>query len=175
MTLTPCLFMARNTLVFSVFYPHIIRVWGLVSFIFVRVFPQPSCNKREQASHFLFCIYPSPIVKKEFAENPKKSRHQLKLIIFIMILRYGGISRRRGGLTEGMYVTVPTNWATGIGGRVSKDAISEIMEALEEKRITIYDYDAVFDTSEDIGNYLPSFPRYPGFRAGKVLTWWRKV
>ena len=28
---------------FNVFYPHIIRVWGLASFIFVRVFPQPSC------------------------------------------------------------------------------------------------------------------------------------
>ena len=54
MTLTPCLFMAGNTLIYSVFYPHIIQVWGLVSFIFVRVFPQPSCNKREQASHFLF-------------------------------------------------------------------------------------------------------------------------
>ena len=92
-----------------------------------------------------------------------------------MVLRYGGISRRRGGLKEGMYVTVPTNWATGIGGNVSKDAISEIMEALEEKWITIYDYDAVFDTSEDIGNYLPSFPRRAGYRAGKVLTWWKKV
>jgi hypothetical protein len=72
MTLTPCLFMAGNTLIYSVFNPHIIQMWGLVSFIFVRVFPQPSCNKREQASHFLFCIYPSQIVKKEFAENPKK-------------------------------------------------------------------------------------------------------
>ena len=56
-------------------------MWGLASFIFVRVFPQPSCNKREQASHFLFCIYPSQIVKKEFAENPMKSRCLLKLLI----------------------------------------------------------------------------------------------
>ena len=54
MTLTPCLFMAWDALIVSVFYPHIIQVWGLESFIFVRVFPQPSCNKREQASHFLF-------------------------------------------------------------------------------------------------------------------------
>jgi hypothetical protein len=44
-------------------------------------FPQPSCNKREQASHFLFCIYPSPIVKKELAENPEKSRYDSKLSI----------------------------------------------------------------------------------------------
>ena len=58
MTLTTCLFMAESTLIFSIFHPHIIQVWGLVSFIFVRGFPQPSCNKREQASHFLFCIYP---------------------------------------------------------------------------------------------------------------------
>ena len=43
-TLTPCLFMARNALIVSVFYPHIIQVWGLASFIFVRVFPQPSCR-----------------------------------------------------------------------------------------------------------------------------------
>ena len=43
MTLTTCLFMAGNTLVIGVFYPHIIQVWGLASFIFVRVFPQPSC------------------------------------------------------------------------------------------------------------------------------------
>ena len=70
MTLTPCLFMARNTLVFSVFCSHIIRVWGLVSFIFVRVFPQPSCNKREQASHFLLYIPIPNCKKKEIAENP---------------------------------------------------------------------------------------------------------
>ena len=74
MTLTPCLFMAGNTLICSVFNPHIIQVWGLVSFIFVRFFPQPSCNKREQASHFLFVYIHSPTVKKEFAENPVKSR-----------------------------------------------------------------------------------------------------
>ena len=76
MTLTPCLFMARDALIVSVFYPHIIRVWGLVSFIFVRVFPQPSCNKREQASHFLF-LYPLLNIfsliyvrETEYAENP---------------------------------------------------------------------------------------------------------
>ena len=83
-TLTPCLFMVGNALIYSAFYPHIIQVWGLVSFIFVRVFPQPSCNKREQASHFLFCIYPSPIVKKEFAENPIKRRQFTIKIISIM-------------------------------------------------------------------------------------------
>ena len=43
MTLITCLYMAENVLIFSAFYPHIIQVWGLVSFIFVRVFPQPSC------------------------------------------------------------------------------------------------------------------------------------
>ena len=90
MTLTPCLFMARNTLVFSVFCSHIIRVWGLVSFIFVRVFPQPSCNKREQASHFLFVYIHTTVVKKEFAENPIKSMHQLKLINIMEIKNLTG-------------------------------------------------------------------------------------
>lgn len=33
----------RHTEKNSVFYPHIVQVWGLASFIFVRVFPQPSC------------------------------------------------------------------------------------------------------------------------------------
>ena len=64
------MFMARNALIFRVFYPHIIQVWGLVSFIFVRVFPQPSCNKREPTSHFLFVYIHNPTVKKEYAENP---------------------------------------------------------------------------------------------------------
>ena len=92
-----------------------------------------------------------------------------------MTLRFCGSSQRRGGLKKGMYVTVPTNWATGLSGKVSKDAISEIMEALEEKWITIDDYDFVFTTHEDIGNYLPSFPRRSGWRAGEILLYWEKV
>ena len=65
-------------------------MWGLVSFIFVRVFPQPSCNKREQASHFLFVNIHTRIAKKEFAENPTKSRHLLKLINIMEIKNLTG-------------------------------------------------------------------------------------
>ena len=43
MTLTTCLLVVENTLIINVFYRHVIQVWGLASFIFVRVFPQPSC------------------------------------------------------------------------------------------------------------------------------------
>ena len=43
MTLITCMLMAENTLFINVSHPHIIQVWGLASFIIVRVIPQPSC------------------------------------------------------------------------------------------------------------------------------------
>ena len=43
MTLITCMLMAENTLFINVSYPHNIQVWGLASFILVRVIPQPSC------------------------------------------------------------------------------------------------------------------------------------
>ena len=43
MTLTACLYMAGDALFINVSHPHNIQVWGLASFIFVRVIPQPSC------------------------------------------------------------------------------------------------------------------------------------
>ena len=107
-TLTPGLFMVGTALVFSVFYPHIIQVWGLVSFIFVRVFPQPSCNKREQASHFLFVYIHTSIAKKEFAENPIKSRQETTQSITIMIQLYfkGDYSNSCTEVPDGTMITV---------------------------------------------------------------------
>ena len=70
MTLTTCLFLAGNTLTVNVFYPHIIQVWRLASFIVVRVFHNLLVDKREQVSHFLFVYNHNTNVKKEFAENP---------------------------------------------------------------------------------------------------------
>lgn len=106
------------------------------------------------------------------------------LLIFITImitLRYSGADRRRGGLREGMYVNVPTNWyVDDFGKKVTKDAIPEIMEALEDKHITISadDYDHVFYTVET--SYLPE-SKWPGGqvrsykRNGRVLLHWEKV
>ena len=94
-----------------------------------------------------------------------------------MVLKYTGTSLRRGGLKEGMYVTVPTNWATCISGKVSKDAISEIMEALDDKNITISgdDYEHVFATFT-VENWEWASPLInPGRRAGKTLLFWKKV
>lgn len=93
----------------------------------------------------------------------------------MMTLKYTG--SKRGSLKEGMYVNVPTNWATGFNGCVTTDAIPEIMEALEEKWITVDDYDSVFDTykDSDFGGLLRIDSRRPGYRAGRMLCWWRKV
>ena len=92
----------------------------------------------------------------------------------MMTLKYNGFNR--GSLKEGMYVNVPTNWATGLSGMVTKDAIPEIMEALEEKWITFDDYDTVFETlnDKDYGRLL-GYGCRPGHRAGRMLRWWRKV
>lgn len=174
MTLTACLYMAGDALFINVSHPHNIQVWGLASFIFVGSFHNLLVDKREQASHF-FCVYPYPIVKQEYAKNPVKSRFQLKLIIFIMsTLRFSGYDGERSRLKEGMFLNVPTDWATDFFGRVSKDAIQEIMEALEEKGITIHHYDWVFDT-DNVGRGLAGFPRKHGWRADAVLRSWKKV
>ena len=95
----------------------------------------------------------------------------------MITLKFTGSDRRRGGLREGMYVNVPTNWATDIGGSVSKDAIPEIMEALDDKYITISgdDYEHVFYTYAVRNEQMSSFPRRPGWRAGKALLYWKKV
>ena len=99
----------------------------------------------------------------------------------MITLRFTGADRRRGGLREGMYVNVPTNWyVDDFGKKVTKDAIPEIMEALEDKYITISgdDYDHVFCTVET--SYLPE-SKWPGGqvrsykRNGRVLLHWEKV
>lgn len=103
------------------------------------------------------------------------------LLIFITImitLKFTGLDCRRGGLRQGMYVNVPTNWATdSVGGNVTKDAISEIMEVLDDKYITIPDgdYDHVFSTYAVEEWRLSSAPLRPGRRAGKALLYWEKV
>ena len=93
----------------------------------------------------------------------------------MITLKYTGLSRR-GGLGEGMYLNVPTNWATA-RDHVTKDAIPEIMEALEEKHIVISpkDYDHVFYTCA-VEKWEWETPLInPGRRAGKVLMYWDKV
>ena len=99
----------------------------------------------------------------------------------MITLRYTGPDLRRGGLREGMYVNVPTNWYTDeFKQRVTKDAIPEIMEALDDKHITIPGdyYDIVFDTIET--SSLPE-SKWPGGqvrsykRNGRVLFNWKKV
>ena len=93
-----------------------------------------------------------------------------------MVLKYTGISRRRGGLKEGMYLIVPTNWATALD-HVTKDAIPEIMEALDDKNITISgdDYEHVFATFA-VEKWEWASPLInPGRRAGKILSFWEKV
>lgn len=92
-----------------------------------------------------------------------------------MTLRYGGVSLRRGGLKKGMYVTVPTKWATDNYGNVTADAIPEIMEALEEKWITIDDYDHVFHTYKYDQGGLINSPLRAGWRGCKVLVHWNEV
>ena len=73
-------------------------------------------------------------------------------------------------------MNVPTNWATIFDGNVSKDAIPEIMEALDDKNITISgdDYEFVFATFAVDDWQLSSAPLRPGRRAGKVLLYWKK-
>ena len=94
----------------------------------------------------------------------------------MITLRYCGYAGRYSRLKEGMYVTVPTNWATdSVGGCVTKDAIPEIMEELEKKRITVDDYDSVFYTMKVDRWQLAGPPLRPGYKACKVLLNWRKV
>ncbi len=89
----------------------------------------------------------------------------------MITLKYCG--SQNGRLKEGMYLNVPTNWAKGICGNITADAISEIMEVLEEKSITVNDYDHVFATMKD--TFLKNdFGRH-GRNAGKVLLCWKKV
>ena len=43
----------------------------------------------------------------------------------MITLRFTGADRRRGGLREGMYVNVPTNWyVDDFGNKVTKDGYS---------------------------------------------------
>ena len=89
----------------------------------------------------------------------------------MITLKYGGY--QDGRLKTGMYLNVPTNWAKGICGNITTDAIPEIMEALEEKWITVNDYDHVFATMKD--TLLKNDFGRPGRNAGKVLLCWKKV
>ena len=99
----------------------------------------------------------------------------------MITLRFTGLDRRRGGLREGMYVNVPTNWKVDEYTKlVTKDAIPEIMEALDDKYITISgdDYDNVFCTTET--SHLPERVTPGGGvlsykRNGRVLLYWEKV
>ena len=76
-------------------------------------------------------------MKKEFAENPVKSRLLLKLL-FIMILKYTGSNDwGRSELDYGTRVYVPTNWRTNDLGNVSKAAIPEIRESLRDMGIRL--------------------------------------
>lgn len=88
-----------------------------------------------------------------------------------MILKYCG--RQEGRLRDGMCVNVPTNWAVGVCGLISADAIEEIMEALDRKQIINYDYDYVFRTQDD--SLLRLETGRPGYRAGKTLFRWEEV
>ena len=92
-----------------------------------------------------------------------------------MTLKYYG--RKNGSLKEGTYVNVPTIWATGLDKCVTTDAIQEIMEALEEKWITVDDYDSVFYSisDRDFGGLLRGDCFHSGYRAGRMLMYWRKV
>ena len=89
-----------------------------------------------------------------------------------MVLKYTGISLRRGGLKEGMYLTVQKNYSTDLIGHVAKAAIPEIMEELENKWITIDDYDYVFSTIKAMGGMATLGP---GWRESEVLRNWKKV
>lgn len=90
-----------------------------------------------------------------------------------MTLKYQGVSERRG-LKDGMYINVPTKWATDSLGRVTADAIQQIMEALKEEWITIDDYDYVFSTDNCLGGLINT-PLRAGWRGRKVLNHWREV
>ena len=40
----------------SAYQPHTIQVWGIVAFIPIWVFPQPSIDKRNSTPHFLILL-----------------------------------------------------------------------------------------------------------------------
>ena len=92
-----------------------------------------------------------------------------------MTLKYDGPTI--GDLKKGTYVRVPTNWKTGLGyGCVTKAAIDEIIEALEDKGITVDDYDYVFS---QVDNMKPGELSCRYARAGVIpkveLLFWTKV
>ena len=90
----------------------------------------------------------------------------------MITLRFKGYDGDRSRLKEGMLVHVPTNWTTeAICGKVTKNAIPEIEEALEKKGINIVHYDWVFkiiETNQLIG-------RFGCWTKGEVLQFWEKV
>ena len=70
-TLTICLFMAGNALVFRcVLSPYHSGVGISIVYFLFGFFHNLLVDKREPASHFLFVYIHTPVVKKEYAENP---------------------------------------------------------------------------------------------------------
>ena len=85
-TLTTCLFMAGNTLIFQCVPSPYHSGVGISIVYFRSGFSTTFLLISVSKPHTFFFVYiHTPIVKKEFAENPVKSRYQLKLIMICII------------------------------------------------------------------------------------------
>ena len=73
--------------------PHTIQVWGIASFVSVRVFPQPSTDKRKSAPHFLFFV---TTVQGAGAVQPQTTMTLLLSVLISLLVALLGRNRNIG-------------------------------------------------------------------------------